>query len=108
MTQANPEILGFEQRDGIGYVRLTRPAKHNALSDRLVQELQACFEQLPEAVKAVVLDGEGQHALPRIAGQPMTEGFLTEALMAAISSGAPETKQRLKDFLEKRAGKVKE
>jgi hypothetical protein len=46
------------------------------------------------------------HALPPIAGQPMTEGFLTEALMAAISSGAPETTERLKAFLEKRAGKV--
>jgi enoyl-CoA hydratase/carnithine racemase len=46
------------------------------------------------------------HALPRIAGQPMTEGFLTEAMMAAISSGAPETKERLKAILEKRAGKV--
>jgi hypothetical protein len=38
----------------------------------------------------------------------MTEGFLTESLMAAISSGAAETKERLRDFLEKRAGKVKE
>jgi enoyl-CoA hydratase/carnithine racemase len=72
--------LAFEQRGEIGFVRLARPAKRNALSD----------------------------ALPRIAGQPMTEGFLTEALMAATSSGAAETKERMQAFLDKRAGKVGE
>jgi enoyl-CoA hydratase/carnithine racemase len=251
--------LAFEQQGDIGFVRLARPAKRNALSDELVQALQARFERLPESVKAVVLHGEGphfcagldlselrersttegmfhsmmwhtafqaiqfgrvpvvvvlqgavvggglelacaahirvaersafyalpegqrglfvggggsvrlpriigvsrmtdmmltgrvydaeegqtsglshylvdegqgltratelaqriaanssltnfavMHALPRIAGQPMTEGFLTEALMAAISSGAPETKERMQAFLDKRAGKVRE
>ncbi|MDB5751931.1 MAG: vanillin synthase / trans-feruloyl-CoA hydratase [Ramlibacter sp.] len=46
------------------------------------------------------------HALPRIAEQPADQGFLTEALMAAIAQSAPEAKQRVRDFLEGRAGKV--
>jgi (methylthio)acryloyl-CoA hydratase len=46
------------------------------------------------------------HALPRIAEQPAEQGFLTEALMAAIVQSAPEAKSRVKDFLEGRASKV--
>lgn len=47
------------------------------------------------------------HALPRIADQPADQGFLTEALMAAIAQSAPEAKQRVRAFLEGRASKVK-
>ncbi|HEY8358357.1 MAG TPA: crotonase/enoyl-CoA hydratase family protein [Ramlibacter sp.] len=46
------------------------------------------------------------HALPRIAEQPADQGFLTEALMAAIAQSAPEAKTRVRDFLEGRAAKV--
>jgi enoyl-CoA hydratase/carnithine racemase len=46
------------------------------------------------------------HALPRIAEQPADQGFLTEALMSSIAQAAPEAKQRVRDFLEGRAGKV--
>lgn len=47
------------------------------------------------------------HALPRIAEQPADQGFLTEALMAAIAQSAPEAKDRVRAFLEGRASKVK-
>ena len=48
------------------------------------------------------------HALPRIAEQPADQGFFTEAMMAAIAQSAPEAKQRVRDFLEGKAGtKVK-
>jgi (methylthio)acryloyl-CoA hydratase len=46
------------------------------------------------------------HALPRIAEQPSDQGFLTEAMMAAIAQSAPEAKERVRDFLEGRAAKV--
>ncbi len=46
------------------------------------------------------------HALPRIAEQPADQGFLREALMAAIAQSAPEAKSRVRDFLEGRASKV--
>jgi enoyl-CoA hydratase/carnithine racemase len=46
------------------------------------------------------------HALPRIADQPADQGFLTEALMAGIAQSAPEAKDRVRAFLEKRAPKV--
>ena len=48
------------------------------------------------------------HALPRIAEQPADHGFMTEALISAIAQAAPDAKQRVRDFLEGKAGtKVK-
>jgi enoyl-CoA hydratase/carnithine racemase len=46
------------------------------------------------------------HALPRIAEQPADQGFMTEALMAAIAQSAPEAKARVRAFLEGKAPKV--
>lgn len=46
------------------------------------------------------------HALPRIAEQPADQGFLTEAMMAAIAQSAPEAKARVRAFLDGKAAKV--
>ena len=46
------------------------------------------------------------HALPRIAEQPADQGYLTEAMMAAIAQSDPEAKTRVRAFLEGRAAKV--
>lgn len=45
--------------------------------------------------------------LPRIAESNPASGFMTEALMAAIAQSDPSAKQRLRDFLEKKAAKVR-
>lgn len=46
------------------------------------------------------------HALPRIAEADPRTGLLMESLMAAIAAGDADAKERLRAFLEKRAGKV--
>lgn len=46
-------------------------------------------------------------ALPRIADMAQSEGLFVESLMAAIASGDDAAKQRLRDFLEGRAAKVR-
>jgi enoyl-CoA hydratase/carnithine racemase len=46
------------------------------------------------------------HALPRIADQSQSEGLFTESLMAAVAESTPQAKERLRAFLEGRAGKV--
>jgi enoyl-CoA hydratase/carnithine racemase len=46
------------------------------------------------------------HALPRIADMGQAEGLFLESLMSAIASGDPAAKERIKSFLEGRAGKV--
>jgi (methylthio)acryloyl-CoA hydratase len=45
-------------------------------------------------------------ALPRIAEAAPAEGLFIESLMAAIAQGEPAAKERMRAFLDKRAGKV--
>ena len=46
------------------------------------------------------------HALPRIAEMSPGEGLFAESLMASVASNTPEAQDRLRAFLEGRAGKV--
>ena len=48
------------------------------------------------------------HALPRIADLGHEEGMLMEAMVAGIAQAEPMAKERVKAFLEKRAGKVQQ
>lgn len=45
----------------IATITLNRPHKRNALSLRVVNELRTAFETLPDSVKAIILDGNGEH-----------------------------------------------
>jgi enoyl-CoA hydratase/carnithine racemase len=47
-----------------------------------------------------------QHILPRIGAIDPVTGLVLETLISSIAQGDPEAKERLKDFLEKRAAKV--
>jgi len=59
----NPDIqltlAGTAQE--VAVIRLTRPAKRNALNDGLIATLRHLFETLPSSVRAAVLAGEGAH-----------------------------------------------
>lgn len=57
--QISCDMLGDEQQ--VALVRLQRAGKRNALSDSLVLELKALFENLPSSVRTAVLDGAGPH-----------------------------------------------
>jgi len=56
----NPD-LQLDIQDDIAIVRLTRPAKRNALNDGLILALRDAFQNLPAKVRAAVIDGEGPH-----------------------------------------------
>lgn len=47
--------------DGIYTITLARPAKRNAISDRLLAALEKAWDATPEASRAVILAGEGNH-----------------------------------------------
>jgi enoyl-CoA hydratase/carnithine racemase len=47
------------------------------------------------------------HALPRIADSDRQSGLMLESLMAAIAQSDPIAKQRMRNFIEKKASKVK-
>lgn len=46
------------------------------------------------------------HALPRIADSSPEAGYMMEAMISSIAQADSEAKSRIRDFLEKRAGKV--
>ena len=58
---ASLDLLAVSHADALTHVRLNRPAKRNALSDTLIQQLHTVFVNLPESTRAVVLSGEGDH-----------------------------------------------
>ncbi len=58
---ASLDLLRFDVQGAVLRMRLDRPAKRNAINDALVSQLHTAFINLPEAVKAVVLSGEGDH-----------------------------------------------
>src|SRR2546427_1060631 len=55
------ELLSVMHDLSVSHIRLNRPSKRNALSDTLIESLRNAFSTLPEATKAVVLSGEGEH-----------------------------------------------
>ena len=63
MTTQHPDLsvrLHGEQNQ-IAIVTLTRPAKRNALNDGLILAIRDAFQNLPQSVRAAVIDGEGEH-----------------------------------------------
>jgi enoyl-CoA hydratase/carnithine racemase len=54
-------LLNVSSDGPVTHVRLTRPAKRNALNDALIAELQRVFAGFDAGVRAVVLSGEGAH-----------------------------------------------
>lgn len=53
------EITGESQE--IAVIRLTRPAKRNAINDGLMAAIKDAFDNLPSTVRAAVIAGEGDH-----------------------------------------------
>lgn len=56
-----PASLAIERDGELLIVRLCRPAKRNALNDPTILGLEEVFTTLPAEIKAVVLEGEGEH-----------------------------------------------
>src|SRR5262252_6902136 len=56
-----PRSLKAERRGDIAVLFLARAQKRNAIDDPTVFGIEAFFAALPDAVKAVVLAGEGDH-----------------------------------------------
>ena len=69
----NFENLLIDKRDGVAIVTINRPEKLNALNDKLMDELDACFAALGSdaEVRGVVLTGAGEKAF--VAGADIGE-----------------------------------
>lgn len=90
------DLLALELRGPVLHVRLARPAKRNAISDPLVAQLRAAFEQVPPGVRAAVLSGEGPHfcagldlseLVDRDAGEGLMHSRMWHAAFESIQFG---------------------
>lgn len=77
---ALPPSLELDVLDDIAVLRLSRPAKRNALDDATVLGLDGFFAAPPAGVRAVVLDAEGAHFsagldLSELTGRDAFEGL---------------------------------
>lgn len=67
------ETLLYDQRDGVALVTINRPDKLNALNQKVMAELDACFRSLRDDndVRVVILTGAGERAF--VAGADINE-----------------------------------
>jgi len=84
-TPALPASLAAELRGNIAIVTLKRPHKRNALDDTTVFGLQSFFAALPKDIKAVVLNGEGQHFSAGLDLSELTERNTAEGVEHSAS-----------------------
>jgi len=109
-----PRLIGTARMTDMmltGRVYNAQDGERIGLAQYLVPQGQA-FDKALELARQVATNAPLtnyalMHALPRIAEQPADQGFFTEALMAAVAQSAPEAKDRVKDFLNGKAAKVK-
>jgi (methylthio)acryloyl-CoA hydratase len=108
-----PRLIGVARMTDMmltGRVYNAQEGERIGMAQYLVPTGQACIRALElarqVAKNAPMTNYALTHALPRIAEQPADQGFMTEALMAAIAQSAPEAKERVRAFLEGRAAKV--
>ena len=88
--------IQLEMNGAVAVIRLTRPAKRNALSDGLILALKHTFSNLPPETRAAVIDGEGEHFCSgldlselqeRDAGQGVHHSRMWHAALDAIQQG---------------------
>ena len=61
LDRASASGITLEMRGPVALVRLSRPAKRNALNDALIAALRDVFQNLPEQAGAAVICGDGDH-----------------------------------------------
>jgi enoyl-CoA hydratase/carnithine racemase len=95
LTGRTVSATEMERWGGVSYV-----AEDGRTLERAV-ELAARTAENAELSNYAILN-----ALPRIQDMSSEDGLFVESLMSALTSATPEAEARLRDFLEKRAGKV--
>jgi len=79
------DLLRIELSGSILHVRLNRPEKRNAVSDRLIAQIHDIFSRLPDAVQAVVLSGEGEHFCAGLDLSALSERSVAEGILHSRS-----------------------
>jgi len=80
-----PPSLAAERHGAVAIVTLKRAQKRNALNDTMVEGLAAFFQALPKDIKAVVLNGEGEHFSAGLDLSELTERNTAEGVEHSAS-----------------------
>ena len=82
--------LTIDHDGEVTHLRLMRPAKRNALNDALVAAIHTAFVNLPEATRAVVISGEGEHFCAGLDLSELSERSVAEGVAHALrDAGTP-------------------
>jgi len=85
MDPTSFDLLSIDSQDAIVHVRLSRPAKRNAINGALIAELHRAFAGLPGDARAVVLSGEGDHFCAGLDLSELSERSVAEAVVHSRS-----------------------
>lgn len=109
-----PRLIGFSRMGEMmltGRVYDAQEGQTLGLSHYVTPEGQGAAKAL-ELARKIAMNTQLtnfaiMHALPRIAEASQDHGMFMESMIAGIAQSSPEAKQRMQDFLQKRAPKVK-
>ena len=82
---ASHDLLHLQRHGAVLHVRLDRPAKRNALNDALIAQLHRVFAEMPAAVRAVVLSGDGDHFCAGLDLSALSERSVAEGIVHSRS-----------------------
>ena len=78
---AELDLLRVELAGAVAHVQLHRPGKRNAISDKMLKQLQTAFINLPAGVRAAVLSGAGKHFCAGLDLSSLSESTVAEGVM---------------------------
>jgi (methylthio)acryloyl-CoA hydratase len=109
-----PKLIGMARMTDMmltGRVYTAEEGEKIGLTQYLVEEGKGLEKALELAKRIASNAGMTNyalmHVLPRIVDLPQDQGLMMESLVATISSSTPEAQQRLQEFLEGRAVKIR-
>jgi len=93
-----PNSLIASQRGPVTLLRLSRPAKRNALDDATITGIEAFFSDPPESTRAIILHGEGKHFPPVLIFRPSRTSARRPASDVRSPGTVPSTGLRMATY----------
>ncbi len=78
---AELDLLRIGLAGSIAHVELHRPNKRNAISDKMLRQLQTALINLPTEVRAAVLSGSGKHFCAGLDLSSLSESTVAEGVL---------------------------
>ncbi len=81
LPQAAGDLLHIGHEGPVTHLRMTRPAKRNAINDALIAAIHTAFINLPESTRVAVVSGEGEHFCAGLDLSEVTERSVAEGVV---------------------------